>query len=163
GNTGEIFSPSNQNFSFPNYQGGSMNNPLSMNSPVSELKARAEEIANEFGIPSNLFDSLITQESSWNPQAGSVTGAFGLTQLEPQTAESVGVGSSIYTSPDNQLFGGAKYLSGLYQQYGSWVSALRAYFGGSAAVNDPSISDGTITAGEYANEILARAGMGSQG
>lgn len=140
-----------------------MNNPLTMNSSISEIEARAKEIANQFGIPTNLFDSLITQESSWNPQAGSVTGAYGLTQLEPQTAESVGVGASIYTSPDNQLYGGAAYLSGLYQQYGSWSKALRAYFGGSAAVNDPSLSDGNITAGEYANEVLARAGMGSQG
>ena len=140
-----------------------MNNPLTMTSPVSELKARAEEIANEFTIPTNLFDSLIMQESSWNPQAGSVGSAYGLTQLEPATAEGLGVGTSIYTSPDDRLWGGAKLLSGLYQQYGSWVSALRAYFGGSAAVNDPSISDGNITAGEYANEVLARAGMGSQG
>lgn len=138
-----------------------MNNPLTMNSSLSEIKARAEEIANQFGIPINLFDSLITQESSWNPQAESSTGAFGLTQLEPATAGGLGVGTSIYTSPDNQLYGGAKLLSGLYQQYGSWASALRAYFGGSAAVNDPYLSDGNITAGEYANEVLARAGMPS--
>ena len=51
----------------------------------------AREAARRYGVPEDLFISLIEQESGFNPTAESPKGAYGLTQLMPNTAAELGV------------------------------------------------------------------------
>jgi hypothetical protein len=92
----------------------------------------ADQAANAFGIPTQIFQSLIQTESSWNPQAISSAGAIGLTQLMPGTAAGIGVDPH---DPLQNVAGGAKYLSTQYTKFGNWSDALAAYNGGPGNVS----------------------------
>ena len=84
----------------------------------------ADVVANAAGIPPAILKGVITQESTWNVNAVSGVGAYGLTQLMPGTAKEMGVNP--YDPIDN-MRGGAKYLSQLFDKYGNWNDALAAY------------------------------------
>jgi len=89
---------------------------------------KAREVAAQYGIPPDLFISLIQQESNFDPSAVSAKGAMGLTQLMPGTAKDMGVDPSTLMG---QLEGGAKYLNytmGLHP--GNINLALAAYNAG---------------------------------
>lgn len=109
----------------------------------------ADAAATAAGIPTELFDALIGAESSWTPGEISPTGAIGLTQLEPGTASDLGVDP--YNINEN-LQGGATYLSQMFQRFGNWRDALAAYNAG----------PGNLKAGYgYADSVLAAAGVSS--
>ena len=91
----------------------------------------AKNAARRHGIPQDLFLRLVQQESGWNPRARSHTGAYGLAQLMPTTARSLGVDPR---KPDENLEGGARYLAQQYRKFGSWRLALAAYNAGPHAV-----------------------------
>jgi hypothetical protein len=78
-----------------------------------------------------LLQSLVRQESAFNQGARSSVGAIGLTQLMPQTAEGLGVNP--YDAQDN-VEGGAKYLTQQLGAFGSWQLALAAYNAGPGSV-----------------------------
>ena len=80
------------------------------------------------GVPVELFDALIIQESRYNPLALSSAGASGLTQLMPGTARSLGVFDR-WSIPQN-LSGGARYLRKQLDTFGNWSLALGAYNAG---------------------------------
>ena len=92
----------------------------------------AKEKANKYGIPADLFLRLVKQESGWRPEVTSSAGAYGLAQLMPGTAKELGVDPRI---PEQNLEGGAKYLSQQYSRFGSWPLALAAYNAGPGAVS----------------------------
>lgn len=94
-------------------------------------RLEAQKFATKYGIPYNIYASLIQQESGWNPEARSPVGAYGYTQLMPQTAKGLGVNP---TDPIQNLEGGAKYLRMQYDRFGSWDKALAAYNAGPGAV-----------------------------
>ena len=71
------------------------------------------------------------QESGWNPSIESHKGAYGLAQLMPATARTLGVD---HTDPVQNLDGGARYLKMQYDRFGSWRLALAAYNAGPEAV-----------------------------
>lgn len=98
----------------------------------------ADEAALGYGIPPELFHSLIQTESSWNQGAVSSAGAIGLTQLMPGTARELGVDA--YDSMDN-LRGGAKYLSKQKAKFGNWCDALTAYNAGPGNVDTGSAAE----------------------
>lgn len=98
---------------------------------IATFKAWATNYANQFGIPVSLFHALIQQESSWRPDASSGAGAYGLAQLLSKTARDLGVNRS---DPQQNLFGGAKYLYQQYQRFGCWAYALAAYNHGPTGV-----------------------------
>ncbi|MCR8827305.1 lytic transglycosylase domain-containing protein [Pseudosulfitobacter koreensis] len=91
----------------------------------------AREAARRHGVPEDLFLRLIQQESGWNPTAKSHKGALGLAQLMPGTARRLRVDPS---DPNQNLDGGARYLSQQYRTFGSWRLALAAYNAGPGAV-----------------------------
>ncbi|MCL4142462.1 UNVERIFIED_CONTAM: hypothetical protein GTU68_060134 [Idotea baltica] len=91
----------------------------------------AEAAARKHGIPVDLFNRLVQQESNWNPRAKSHAGAIGLAQLMPFTAKSLGVNPR---DPAQNLDGGARYLKQQYRKFGSWRLALAAYNAGPGAV-----------------------------
>lgn len=80
------------------------------------------------GVPVELFDALIIQESRYNPLSLSSKGASGLTQLMPGTARSLGVFDR--WSVTQNLSGGARYLRKQLDTFGNWSLALGAYNAG---------------------------------
>lgn len=99
---------------------------------ASSLSPLADQIAEEVGVDPALFKGLIQAESAWNPNARSPKGAAGLTQLMPATARGLGVSNPF--DPVDNLRGGARYLKGLIDQFGSSELALAAYNAGPGAV-----------------------------
>lgn len=87
--------------------------------------------ARKHGIPEDLFLRLVQQESGWNPNARSHKGALGLAQLMPGTARLLGVDPA---DPEQNLEGGARYLSQQFSKFRSWKLALAAYNAGPGAV-----------------------------
>ncbi|EJL20405.1 lytic transglycosylase domain-containing protein [Novosphingobium sp. AP12] len=84
------------------------------------------------GVPVDLFDALIIQESRYNPLAVSTKGASGLTQLMPATARSLGIFDRWNVSQN--LLGGARYLRKQLDTFGNWAHALSAYNAGPGTV-----------------------------
>ena len=96
-----------------------------------DYRARAELIAQQEGVPVDLFLRMIGQESSWQPGAVSPKGASGLAQLMPGTARELGVDP---TDPIQNMTGGARYLRQQLDTFGSPELALAAYNAGPGAV-----------------------------
>ena len=97
-----------------------------------ELKGMISQAAKQNGVDENLLDALVATESSYDPNARSQAGALGLCQLMPGTASNMGVTNPF--DPQQNLMGGAKYLSQLLKQFGSPQLALAAYNAGPNAV-----------------------------
>ena len=98
-----------------------------------ELNKYFEEAAQTFGVDVKLLKSIAKQESNFTPTAVSRSGAMGVMQLMPATAESLGV-SNAFDAYQN-IMGGAKYISSLLTKYNGDVSlALAAYNAGSGNV-----------------------------
>lgn len=130
----------------------------------SELKELARSVAERVGIPFQIFDSWITQESGY--RAGIVGArtrhgrAQGILQIIPKFHPGVNP-----LDPKQSLEYGAQHLKGYYDKYGNYSSGLAAWYGGASAVN----ADGSIrvrrdplnpnapTTVTYASQILGRA------
>lgn len=103
-----------------------------MAKPTSaNYRALGQQIAKSVGVPWNVFDALITQESGWNHNAISPVGAIGFGQLMPGTAQSLGVDPR---DPVQNLRGAAMYLKRQIDTFGSIPKALAAYNAGPGAV-----------------------------
>lgn len=77
-------------------------------------------------------------ESSLNPSAKSPAGAFGLFQLMPTTAQSLGLSTFPFderSHPDKSAQAAARYLKKLYKRFGNWPLALAAYNAGDGRVS----------------------------
>jgi soluble lytic murein transglycosylase len=89
--------------------------------------------AKRFGVETNLIKAIIKAESSFNPNAVSCSGAQGLMQLMPVTAEEMEVIDPF--DPEENIFGGTKYLSLLLKRFGHDKRlAVAAYNGGPTTV-----------------------------
>ena len=85
-------------------------------------------------IDEDLLASLVRAESGGQVRAVSRTGARGLMQLMPKTANELGVTDSF--RPDENIAGGSAYLDQLLTRYHDNVAlALAAYNAGPAAVD----------------------------
>jgi hypothetical protein len=76
------------------------------------------------------FQSLVKQESGFSIGARSPVGAFGLTQVMPDTAKDLGIYPTYYDDPMLQLDGGARYFLTQLNTFGSVPLALAAYNAG---------------------------------
>lgn len=86
----------------------------------------------KYGVSARLVESVIHQESGFNPDAVSKAGAAGLMQLMPGTAKDMGVEDRF--DPAQNLDGGVRYLAYLLSQFGDVRLALAAYNAGPKAV-----------------------------
>lgn len=90
--------------------------------PVAYRKVVAE-MSDESGLPSSLIWSIIRQESAFNAQAISRSGARGLMQLMPATAKEVATRNDIESpdlfDPEDNIKLGALYLSRLVERFGN--------------------------------------------
>jgi hypothetical protein len=97
------------------------------------LKEIFQEAASTYGIDEKLLEAVAYKESGFNADATSSSGAQGIMQLMPSTAESLGVSDS-YDAYQN-IMGGAKLLKQLYDSYNGDLSlTLAAYNAGAGAV-----------------------------
>jgi len=71
----------------------------------------------KYGVPKELIQGLISNESAFNSSAKSSVGAKGIMQLMPETEKQYGGG----------IEGGTHFIADLYKQYGSWDKAVAAY------------------------------------
>ena len=95
------------------------------------------QVAQRHGVDEKLVQALIKQESGFNPNATSKTGAMGLMQLMPSTAKSLGV-KDPYNATQN-VEGGVKYLKSI-------LSFFKKQY-----------KNGFLTRKEYYNAVIIRS------
>jgi hypothetical protein len=99
----------------------------------TDLDKIFEAAAERYNVPVNLLKAVAKAESNFNPNALSKCGAQGIMQLMPATAESLGVADPF--DPEQNIMGGAKYLSQMLQRFdGDTKLALAAYNAGPGSV-----------------------------
>lgn len=89
--------------------------------------------AETYQIPVNLVKAVAKTESNFNPNAVSCCGAQGVMQLMPSTAEGLGVKDPF--DAEQNIMGGAKYLSQMMDRYNGDIKlTLAAYNAGAGNV-----------------------------
>lgn len=87
-------------------------------------------------VPAPFVKSIVAAESNFNCDAVSRTGAIGLMQLMPQTAQLLGADP---TNPAQNIEAGTRYLRWLMDRYGNYRRGLQrviaAYNAGPAVVD----------------------------
>lgn len=103
---------------------------LETSKSMDEIFAKA---AAKYNVPVDLLKAIGKAESDFNPNAVSKAGAQGVMQLMPATAKELGVTDSF--DAEQNIMGGAKYISGMLRKYnGDTKLALAAYNAGSGNV-----------------------------
>jgi hypothetical protein len=103
-----------------------------MTLPKSQYVAIAQQDAIAVGIPPDYFVRQIEQESGFNPNSVSPSGAVGIAQFLPSTAAGLGINP---WDPIQALQGAARLMANYARQYGGdYAKALAAYNGGSGTV-----------------------------
>ena len=98
-----------------------------------EFEPIIRQCSTDYGVDRSLVKAVIHAESSYNPQAVSRTGARGLMQLMPGTAQDLRVVDSF--DPKDNIRGGVRYLRFLLDTFrGDVTLALAAYNAGLSKV-----------------------------
>jgi len=92
-----------------------------------------ESAANDAGLDPRLLAAMVWQESAFQSDAVSQSGAIGLAQLMPGTSEGLGVDP---WDPVENLDGGARYLAWTIEEFGSIELGLAAYNAGPGRVRE---------------------------
>lgn len=120
------------NLSQSNSASSQNSGPPSINLPVSQYIAIAQQDALNAGISPTYFVRQINAESGFNPNAYSYAGAEGIAQFEPATAAGLGIDP---WNPIQSLAGAARLMASYNSNYGgNYAMALAAYNGGSGTV-----------------------------
>lgn len=108
---------------------GKSSNFSSFLGETESLDTIFEEASKKYKVPVNLLKAIGKAESDFNPSAVSRSGAVGVMQLMPKTAQYLGVTDS-YDARQN-IMGGTKYIKELLDKYdGDTSLALAAYNAG---------------------------------
>jgi soluble lytic murein transglycosylase-like protein len=143
--------------------------------PVEQRAGLISDAVKGTNVPPEIMGSVIDQESNWNVNSVSPTGARGLSQIMPSTAQNPGYGLA-GVNPEtldgpggvaSNLKLGAQYLGALGKSVGlnsssDWAlnpdlatRALSMYYSGSA--------NPTVANNNYASSVLGRAQAGWSG
>lgn len=107
--------------------------PNTMQARQQALSGHVAQLSQKYGLDPLLIDSVIKQESGYQPTVKSRSGAIGLMQLMPATAADLGVKDPY--DPIQNMEGGIKYLSQQLKRFdGNVALALAAYNAGPNAV-----------------------------
>lgn len=99
----------------------------------TELDCIFEKASEKYNVPINLIKAVAKTESEFTVDAVSSSGAQGVMQLMPATADYLGVEDAF--DPEQNIMGGTKLLSQLLEQYdGDLDLTLAAYNAGSGNV-----------------------------
>jgi soluble lytic murein transglycosylase-like protein len=104
---------------------------------AARWQASIDRAARANGIDPKLLTAVVWVESGFRQDAVSHAGAIGLAQLMPGTADQLAVDPY---DPDQNLDGGARFLSAMIDRFGRTDLALAAYNAGPARVG--SLWDG---------------------
>lgn len=100
----------------------------------ADLDAYFQEAAATYNLPVDLLKAVAKQESNFQSDVVSSSGAVGIMQLMPGTASYLGVTDSY--DPYQNIMGGARLLAQLSEHYqGDLSLTLAAYNAGSGAVD----------------------------
>ena len=89
--------------------------------------------AAQYNVPWELLAAQLEQESGFDPNAVSSTGAQGIAQFMPGTAAQYGLSDPF--DPTSSIYAEAHLMSDLHNEFGSWLAALAAYNAGSGNVS----------------------------
>jgi len=124
-----------QAMTLPEVGGGGAVGGLAPYAPVSPLQripymTEIDAAARAGNVDPRLLAGLVRQESNFRPGAVSGSGAIGLGQLMPGTAQELGVNPR---DIQQNLLGAARYLRRMIDMFGSVEAGLRAYNQGPGA------------------------------
>lgn len=88
--------------------------PMSSIVPYENL---FRQYAPQIGWPWQLLAALSYQESRWNPNAQSASGAKGLMQLMPRTGERFSLNDSTFCLPEDNIRAGIEYIKHLQHTF----------------------------------------------
>lgn len=130
-------------------------------SPVvpDAIRASFLQAAAQADVSPVLLEALVWKESRWRPDALSVKGAMGLTQLMPDTAR------ELLVDPRDRaanLTGGARYLRKMLDLFdGNIEKALAAYNAGPGRVRSARGIPAIAETRDYVSSIIDRLGLNS--
>ncbi|MDH4380102.1 MAG: lytic transglycosylase domain-containing protein [Vampirovibrionales bacterium] len=122
--------------------------------PTGQVKQWIEALGQKHGVDAKLLESVVATESGFNPDAISSSGAQGLMQLMPSTAQSLGVKDAL--DPLQNLDGGTRYLKELLTKYQSVPKALAAYNAGPGAVDRAGGIPPYAETQHYVDKVMTR-------
>lgn len=104
-------------------------------------------------IDQNLVKAIIYQESQGNPDAVSPAGAYGLTQIMPQTAKILNCNYDKLNDPETAINCSVKFLAALMEyNAGDLIKTLSGYNGGTwSTENNSTHRDGKLAGRIYDN------------
>ena len=124
-----------------------------MNKSATSLDSIFEAASQKYNVPVNLLKAVAKVESNFNANATSSVGAMGIMQLMPGTAKSLGVNDAY--DPEQNIMGGAKYLSQMLNQFGGNTElAVAAYNAGPGNVQKYNGIPPFTETKNYVNKVL---------
>ena len=115
-----------------------------------------DEASQKYHVPKKLLKAVAKAESGFQTDAVSSCGAEGVMQLMPSTAAALGVANPF--DAEQNVMGGAQYLSGFLNKYGDQKLALAAYNAGSGNVAKYGGIPPFAETRNYVQKVLGYAG-----